>query len=115
MYFSSTYLTYPIPENTDVKYSELLAQEDIEELHFKYDYTALQVYLPLKAFLEQNSRWVYDGNGRWSTSDRMVRLRSNGDRFHLEVWIISGHVQRIHQLGIDDTQDLLKQLRRVGV
>jgi hypothetical protein len=115
MYLSSTLLNYPSPETFNVKYSDLLALDEIEALHFKYDYTSLHVYIPLKAYLEQTKRWVYDGNGRWSTSDRMVRLRSDGDKFRLEVWVISGDVHRIHELDIDDTGLLITQLRKLGI
>lgn len=115
MYFSSTYHTYSSPEKNDVKFSELLAQDEIEALHFKYDYTTLAVYGPLKAYLEQTSHWIYDGNGRWSTSDMMVRLRSDGEKFGLEVWVISGDVKRIHQLDLDDAEAMVSKLRRIGI
>jgi hypothetical protein len=98
-----------------LKYSELLAQDEIDALHRAYDYTALDIYAPLKAYLEQTSRWMYDGNGRWSTSDMMARLRSNGEKFNLEVWLICGDVKRVHLLEIESTDVLMKQLRKVGI
>jgi hypothetical protein len=113
MYLSPAYHSYYSPEKNNVKYNELIALDEVEALHFRYDYTQLDVYAALKTYLEQTNHWMYDGNGRWSTSDRMVRLRSDGQKFFLEVWLISGDVQPIDKLEADDT--LIKRLRKYGI
>jgi hypothetical protein len=43
----------------------------------------------------------------------MVRLRSNGEKFLFEIWLIYGEVQRVEQLEIDDT--LISRLRKYGI
>ena len=110
MFLTSTILHPPVSVNTNEK--ELLAIDDLEA-HFRCDYTSLDVYAPLKAYLEQTNRWVYDGNGRWSTSDRMVRLRSYDNKCFLELWVISGDVQRVDKLEVDDT--LISRLHRLKI
>lgn len=99
----------------NLKYSDLLAQEEIESLHYAFDYTTLPVYAPLKVYLEQTNHWMYDGNGRWSTSDMMARLRSDGKKFRLEVWLINADIKCIHMFDIDDSSELISQLRKVGI
>ncbi|HZG00843.1 MAG TPA: hypothetical protein VEY71_07565 [Chitinophagales bacterium] len=82
---------------------------------FEFDYSTLPVFASIKAHLERTTHWVYDGNGRWSTSNRMVRLRGNGSDFYFEVWLISGDVKRIHVFDVHEPDDLITRLLRIGI